>query len=626
MNEQVREKDVKEVNEITESETQITFADFKLLPEIQEAIEKMGFKIPTPVQARTYKCAVTGNDFIAMAQTGTGKTAAFGIPIVQKIEPKSAVQALVLAPTRELALQVSREIGRIGAGRSVKCAAIYGGASFTAQVSEIKAGAQIVAGTPGRVLDHIRRGTISFESLKMLVLDEADEMLSMGFEKELSEIMESLPKKKQTMLFSATIPEDIQRLSKRYMGEAEIISVSNDGIGAKDVSHYVYLVPGARRPESLVKVLTAEQPDSAIIFCNTREETQTLTSHLKRNGYNADWLNSDLSQSERERVMKATRSGELKFLVATDVAARGIDVSHLSHVINYTFPESLEVYVHRTGRTGRAGRQGAAVSLIAPQDIGSLYMLRLTYKIFPVEKRLVTEVEEARAAEIDKLDALRKAFSNGAGQGYAGLAKRLMCDVRGERIIAGLLGAYFDGAGKDIAPAQTVASEVVVPAQAVAPKPSEPATLQVLPSVVVEGAVAPAPAHARAAAAASPFDDAPIPDNRVAEDTDDMEDTDDGTQDTDSATDRTERDGNEQGEKGEIYLNAGRKDGLKISSLMKVVMQRTGLPRTALGKVRMLTRSTFVSVPPEYFDMVLKALASVEVDGLSLQAEPAQES
>ena len=607
MNEQVREK---EAGPAIEPEQNITFNDFKLLPEIQEAISGMGFKTPTPVQARTFKTAVSGRDFIAMAQTGTGKTAAFGIPIAQRIEPKSGVQALILAPTRELALQVSKEIGRIGAGRSIQCAAIYGGASFTAQVTEIKSGAQVVAGTPGRVLDHIRRKTISFSGLKMLVLDEADEMLSMGFEKELSEIMESLPRKKQTMLFSATIPDDIQRLSKRYMGEAEIISVSDDGIGARDVSHYMYLVTGQKRSDALVKVLEAERPDSAIVFCNTREETQLVAAHLKRHGYNADWLNSDLSQSERERVMKATRSGKIKFLVATDVAARGIDVSHLSHVINYTFPESLEVYVHRTGRTGRAGRQGAAVSLIAPQDIGLLYMLRLTYKIFPVEKTLVSEVEAARVAELGRLDALRKAFSNGAGAGFEGLAKRLMCDVRGERIISGLLRRYFDEVG-----------ETADMAAAFRGRSAEPPTAQVGPPVDMTAEADVAPQKSANDGARSPFSDMPF---------DDAEPEDDGADAADenvvASTPKTGPEDEDLGEKGEIYLNAGRKDGLRISSLMKVVMQRTGLPRTALGKVRMLTRSTFVSVPPEYFDQVLKALAAVEVDGISMQAEPAQES
>jgi len=299
--------------------------------------------------------------------------------------------------------------------------------------------------------------------------------------------------------------------------------------------------------------------------------------------------------------MKATRSGALKFLVATDVAARGIDVSHLSHVINYTFPESLEVYVHRTGRTGRAGRQGAAVSLIAPQDIGSLYMLRLTYKIFPVEKRLVTEVEEARAAELDRLYTLRKTFSNGAGAGYAGLAKRLMCDLRGERIISGLLERYFETV--DLSEQQTRVEASVDTPKAAAPE-------------------APPAAPAAPAIDEDSFDDAPTQDVK-AEAADDVADD---VADEASDDEKSTRDVDDVGEKGEIYLNAGRKDGLRISSLMKVVMQRTGLPRTALGKVRMLTRSTFVSVPPESFEMVLKALASVEVDGLTLKAEPAQES
>jgi ATP-dependent RNA helicase DeaD len=618
-------------------EKEVSFSDFHLLPEILEAVEKMGFKTPTPVQARTYKCAMSGNDFIAMAQTGTGKTAAFGIPIIQKIDPKGAVQALILAPTRELALQVSKEIACIGQKRGIRCAAVYGGASFTAQTSDVKSGAQIVAGTPGRVLDHIRRRTISFDSLKVLVLDEADEMLSMGFEKELSEIMEALPRKRQTMLFSATIPDDIQRLSKRYMGEAEIISVSDDGVAAKDVSHFVYVIPGHKRHESLVKIIEVERPESAIVFCNTREETQFVAQFLKNKGYNADWLNSDLSQNDRERVMKATRNGTLKFLVATDVAARGIDVSLLSHVINYTFPESLEVYVHRTGRTGRAGRQGAAVSLIAPQDIGSLYMLRLTYKIFPVEKKLITETETAKMVELERIGILRKTFANGEGAGFEGLAKRLMCDVRGEKIVAGLIGRYF-GEARDEAGEE---GRTYVSSEKVSEAGDSWTAAANRPMAVSESSDDPAsdtPLENRKFVS-SPFDAEPFDARNAAKDNAEYPDESiaDLEQNVEIPTrklfrDKEERDDNqgedreEVGEKGEIYLNAGRKDGLHISALMKIVMQRTGLPRTALGKVRMLTRSTFVSVPEEYFDLVLKALANVEVDGIKLQAEPAGES
>ncbi len=612
-------------------EKTISFEDFNLLPEVKEAIDSMGFKTPTPVQSRTYKCALSGNSFIAMAQTGTGKTAAFGIPIVQKVNPQNGVQALVLAPTRELALQVSRELCKLGQNRGIRCAAIYGGASFTAQAEEVKAGAQIVAGTPGRILDHIRRGTVSFNSLKMLVLDEADEMLSMGFEKELFEIMEALPKKHQTMLFSATIPDDIRRLSQRYMGEAEIISVSDDGIGAKDVSHFMYLVSGLNRQDFLLKVLEEEKPDSAIIFCNTREETLFLAQYLKRCGYNADWLNSDLSQNERERVMKATREGTLKFLVATDVAARGIDVSHLSHVINYTFPESLEVYVHRTGRTGRAGRQGAAVSLIAPHDIGSLYMLRLTYKIFPIEKTLITDAETSRITELERLNTLRKKFAGGLGAEFEGLARRIMSDIRGERIIAGLIGLYFENENSinvAVVEKQTKHSEIE--------SLDEVAKLrETVPEKKAEHSTSLKETDVKHSTS-SPFDRRPyseIPQEGLSSPCNssscdsysprhDVANKEDVLSDIVGLDDNSE---NETGEKGEIYLNAGRKDGLRISSLMKAVMLLTGLPRTAFGKVRVLTRATFISVPPEYFDTVLKALVNLEVDGIQIQAEPAHE-
>ena len=289
-----------------------TFEEFGLYPEVGEAIRKLGFEEPTPVQARTYAEVMSGEDVIVMAQTGTGKTAAFGIPFAQKLDPdKKEIQALVLTPTRELALQVGRECDAIGKGRGFSCAAIYGGASFTKQVDEVRAGAQILAGTPGRVLDHMRRGTIRFDTLKIVVLDEADEMLSMGFEKEISAIMEGLPKQRQSMLFSATIPDDIQRLAGRYMENAKVISVSGDAVAAAEIAHYVYLVSGMERPRDLVKVLEAERPSSAIIFCNTRDETQLVAKYLKGAGYNAAWINSDLSQADREKVMNATRAGKI---------------------------------------------------------------------------------------------------------------------------------------------------------------------------------------------------------------------------------------------------------------------------------------------------------------------------
>jgi ATP-dependent RNA helicase DeaD len=569
-----------------EIEPVATFENFHLLPEVAEAIAGMGFVTPTPVQARTFDSVSEGKDVIVMARTGTGKTAAFGIPMAQLLDPKArAVQALVLAPTRELALQVSREVAIIGAKRGVRCVAVYGGASFSKQVDEVNDGAHIVVGTPGRVLDHMRRGTISFGTVRILVLDEADEMLSMGFEKELSAIIEGLPANRQTMLFSATIPDDIQRLSGRYMREPTFISLSGDEVGAREVSHFVYLVSGRGRPRDLVRVLEVERPSSAIVFCNTRDETQSVASHLKRAGFLADWLNSDLSQAERERVMAATRSGEITYLVATDVAARGIDISHISHVINYTFPEALEVYIHRTGRTGRMGRMGAAISLIAPQDIGNLYYLRLTYKIFPVEKTLPDERAALKSMELSGLDALRRSFLGRANGAFTGLARRLMQDVRGEQILAGLLATYFEEPGPD-----AVRERTTIPAPAPIPVPDEPVRAPQA-SVKIESQAPEAVAQEREAEPASPPEAAATV----------------------------------EGGSREIYVDAGRKDGLRISALMTEIIERTGLPRSAVGRVRMLTRSTFIAVPDEHFAAILKALDGMDLDGRKLKAEAAKD-
>jgi len=564
-----------------------TFKDFRLLPEVERAIVEMGFEEPTPVQAATYGPIMGGGDLIVMAQTGTGKTAAFGIPMAQNLDTSGGLQAMVLTPTRELALQVAREIASIGKRRGITAAAVYGGASFTKQVEEVSDGAQVVVGTPGRVMDHMRRKTIPFGGIKMLVLDEADEMLSMGFEKELSEIMGGLPTKRQTLLFSATIPDDIQRLSSRYMTEATTLSVSGDAVAAKETSHYVYLLSGAGRTTDLLKVLEIERPESAIVLCHTKDETHTAARFLQAAGYHADWINYDLSQAERERVMSATRSGKVKFMVATDVAARGIDISHLSHVINFTFPESLEIYVHRTGRTGRQGRHGAAISLISPHDIGNLYFMRLTYKIFPVERTLPGEENLIRKLELERLDSLRAAFAGVGAEGFRGLARRLFQDIQGERLVASLLERHF----ADAPPAKP--AEVKPQAQPV-PEPQ-----------------------------AEPVPEAPEP--AAIEPPSEIEAPDEAPQDEDDRP-TLFPESFSGGDSREIFLDAGRKDGLRISTLMKQIVENTGLARNAVGRVRMLTRSTFVAVAAEHYDAVLEALSGIELDGRRLKAEPAGES
>ncbi len=440
-----------ETTQTTQSATAPTFDELPLSADIRKAVDAMGYVHPTPVQLAVFEPATRGKNLVVQARTGTGKTAAFGLPILDCLVKKNlaAVQALILTPTRELALQVTRELEQLAQFRGTKLIAIYGGAAMGPQVEALAGGAQIVSGTPGRVLDHIRRGTLDTSNIKILVLDEADEMLSMGFAKELSEIVESLPKERQGLFFSATIPPDIERLANNKLREPEFITLSSDQVGALQIQHFVYLVPGGDKRGALVRVLEVEDPESAIIFCNTKDETERLAELLKSNGYEAEWLNGDLEQKERERIMQRTREGKLRFLVATDVAARGIDISHLTHVINADFPESAEYYVHRTGRTGRAGRTGTAISMIGPKDMGALYLMRLTYKIRPIEKQLPSAMEMKTREEADLVAMFSEAYgARPVHPDDLALARRLLTHADGEVIVAGLLRDHL-GARKD---------------------------------------------------------------------------------------------------------------------------------------------------------------------------------
>lgn len=449
----------------TEDPSTATFDVLPLSSETRSALTEMGYTHPTPVQRAVFEPAARGVDVVVQARTGTGKTTAFGLPLVDKLVRRSEqrVQALVLCPTRELALQVSSEVERLGKPRAVRVTAVYGGAGMGKQIDELQGGAQIVVGTPGRVLDHIRRGTFDTKTVRMLVLDEADEMLSMGFEKELSAILDALPKERQTLLFSATLPPDIERMAKNKLKSPEFLTLSSDGVGALSIEHLAYFVTGDKGA-ALVKIVEVENPESAIVFCNTKAETEAVAGALSRAGYDADWLNGDMSQADRETVMAKTREGKLRFLVATDVAARGIDISHLTHVINYDLPDSAESYVHRTGRTGRAGKTGTAISLIRPKDIGSLYMLRLTYNIRPIERHVPSAGELKTRREADLVAMLDEAYGAQAPhEDDLALARRLLTHERAEAILAGVLRAQL-GARDDAAEKAAEARRATTPA------------------------------------------------------------------------------------------------------------------------------------------------------------------
>jgi ATP-dependent RNA helicase DeaD len=419
-----------------------TFDVLPLSPDVRKAVDTLGWLHPTPVQTAVFEPATRGKNLVVQARTGTGKTGAFGLPIVDSLVKKSLpkVQALCLTPTRELALQIAREMEQLGQFKGIKIVAIYGGAPMGKQIEALEQGAQIVSGTPGRVLDHLRRGTLDASNIKIFVLDEADEMLSMGFAKELHAIAEALPKDRQGLFFSATIPPDIERMAQAQLKDPEFITLSSDQVGALEIDHFVYMSRGGDKRKDLVRIIEIEDPESAIVFCNTKDETERVAAVLKDQGYDADWLNGDLEQRERERIMQATREGKVRFLVATDVAARGIDISHLTHVINADFPEAAEQYVHRTGRTGRAGRTGTAISLVGPKDIGNLYILRLTYKIRPIEKQIPTQGELKTRAEADVVAMFADAFATKpAHPDDLALARRLLTHESAERVIAGLI-------------------------------------------------------------------------------------------------------------------------------------------------------------------------------------------
>ncbi len=442
-----------------------TFAEMGLLPEVARALEEMGFLAPMPVQRETFPRLMAGRDLLVQSRTGSGKTAAFAIPFTQGlVDPAHReVQALILCPTRELALQVANECGKIAQYRSLAVVPIYGGAPMGKQVEGLKAGAQIVAGTPGRVIDHLRRGTLRLDRLRILVLDEADEMLSMGFYEEISEILKNCPTDRQTLLFSATIPEEIERISRRYMREPEKIVLSAGSISAHEIQHAYYMVSGMGRTRDLVRVLDLEKPESAIIFCNTREEVGYVAEQLRKAGLDAEAISSDLGQRDRERVMGRMKAGNLHYLVATDIAARGIDITDLSHVFNYTFPESPAIYVHRTGRTGRAGKSGTAISLISPRELGNFYYLKLTYKIRPEERplpmeqpsltspaapiTLAIELPAPLISDDEKLSELLRRLTTPAhgevAEEWRALARRLIGRPDAEARIAQLLSEHF---------------------------------------------------------------------------------------------------------------------------------------------------------------------------------------
>jgi ATP-dependent RNA helicase DeaD len=348
-----------------------SFAELELRPELQKALDSLGYEEPTPIQRETIPALLRGSDVVGQAATGTGKTAAFALPLLQRIKPGgSAPQALVLVPTRELAIQVAEATHRYGKELGVRVLAVYGGTPIQRQMRALSTGVDVVVATPGRAIDHLSRRTVDFSHLRTVVLDEADEMLDMGFAEDIESIMQSVPSERQTVLFSATLPARINGLVSRYLKDPVKVRIQREAGAAETarVRQVAYLVPRQHKASALGRILDIESPTAAVIFCKTRDEVDTLAETLNARGYRAEALHGGMTQDQRDRVMTRVRNQSTEVLVATDVAARGLDIDHLTHVVNYDLPSAPDSYVHRIGRVGRAGREGVAITLVEPRQ------------------------------------------------------------------------------------------------------------------------------------------------------------------------------------------------------------------------------------------------------------------
>ncbi len=402
----------------------MTFDDFNFRDELNRAIKYAGFKEPSPVQKEAIPIVLEGSDIVAQAHTGTGKTAAFGLPILNMMECSGEVEALVIVPTRELATQVSDELFRFGRNLGINTATVYGGSSYGRQIKHIN-NSSIVVATPGRLLDLLEKEQVDLNP-QFVVLDEADEMLDMGFLDDIKKIFEFLPSSRQTLMFSATMPKQIKDLTKTILYEPKYVTITKKDSTNENIEQYYYVVEERERDDAIIRLMDYKNPSKSIVFCRTKKEVDRLSNFLSSQGYRSKGLHGDMEQREREEVIKAFKRGNLETLVATDVAARGLDVSDVSHVFNYHIPFDSESYVHRIGRTGRAGKKGLAISIVTPHEFNSLKKIQkdvgsnLQSKVIPTiadvqmqnRDKIIENIKRQKVSEISReiVDELKKEF------------------------------------------------------------------------------------------------------------------------------------------------------------------------------------------------------------------------
>jgi ATP-dependent RNA helicase DeaD len=545
-------------NRVASDPSAAGFASLGLDSRVLDALTALGYEEPTPIQQAAIPLQIAGRDVLAQAATGTGKTAAFALPLLQHLRPdappRERTSALVLVPTRELAMQVAEAVYRYGKTLGVHAVPVYGGTPIDGQIRQLKRGVDIVIATPGRALDHIRRKTVHLQGIRTVVLDEADEMLDMGFADDLEAILAETPAEKQVALFSATLAPRIMAIAKTHLRNPELISIEPEKLKAgkaAKVRQVAYIVPRAHKMAALGRILDVEQPESAIVFCRTRTEVDELSETMNARGYAAEALHGGLSQDQRDRVMKRFRAKTSDLLIATDVAARGLDVSHVTHVVNYDVPNASEAYVHRIGRTGRAGREGTAITLAEPREHRLLKSFeRATGR--PVEVAPVPTVADLKAARVEQVqEQLRATILDGGLEEW-------------RRIVAGMT-AEFDP--MDIAAAALK--------QGVAPSGEE-----------LEIPTGPPPREKHPARARE--------DLRKA---------------------RTVARGAKGGGMTKLYVGAGRKLKVRPGDLVGAIANEAGIDAATLGTITIFDRHSIVEVPAAAADAILRAMAQATIKG-----------
>ncbi len=418
----------------------LTFHELGLSPKVLQSVNKMGFEETTPIQQQAIPIALQGKDLIGQAQTGTGKTAAFGIPMVERFDVnKEQIQGIVVTPTRELAIQVAEELYKIGQFKGITSLPIYGGQSIERQIKALRKRPHIIVGTPGRLLDHIRRRTIRLQKIEVVVLDEADEMLNMGFIEDIQKILQETPVERQTLFFSATMPKSLQKIAQRFMKEPEMIGIQPKELTVPSTEQYYMEVYDNKKFSVLCRLLDIQSPELAIVFVRTKRRVDEISEALKNRGYSAERIHGDLTQSMRDTVMRQFREGIIDTLVATDVAARGLDISGVTHVYNFDIPQDPESYVHRIGRTGRLGKSGQAITFVTPRELNHLKVIEsLTRRKIP-RKPVPTSTEAIAGQQHLIMEKLLQVAESTEIDLYRGFAKELLEETDSVTLLAAAL-------------------------------------------------------------------------------------------------------------------------------------------------------------------------------------------